>query len=79
MNPMKAGYRFNLAPGSGSGAGPTDCNGAATITAFIATAVPLSVVSGARSFAVNVNGTIWQLKGGTAPAEPFGAPAQPVQ
>jgi prepilin-type N-terminal cleavage/methylation domain-containing protein len=79
MNPMKAGYRFNLAPGAGSVAGPTDCNGGATISAFIATAVPLSVVSGSRSFAVTVNGTIWQLKGGTAPTEPFSSPAQPVQ
>ena len=79
MNPMKAGYRFSLVAGSGSTGGPTDCNGAATITAYYATAVPLSVVSGARSFAVNVNGTIWQLKGGSAPTEPFGSPASPVQ
>ena len=79
LNPMKAGYRFSLTAGAGSTAGPTDCNGGPTITAFYATAVPLSVVSGARSFAVNVNGTIWQLKGGSAPTEPFSAPAYPVQ
>jgi len=79
MNPMKSGYRFSLVAGAGSTAGPTDCNGAATVTAYYATAVPLSVVSGSRSFAVTVNGTIWQLKGGSAPTEPFGAPAYPVQ
>lgn len=79
MNPMKSGFRFSLVAGAGSTAGPTDCNGVPTITAFLATAVPLSVVSGARSFAVTENGTIWQIKGGTAPTEPFGLPAHPVQ
>ena len=79
MNPMKAGFRFSLVAGAGSVTGPTDCNGGSTNSAYYATAVPLSVVSGARSFAVNVNGTIWQLKGGSAPTEPFSAPAYPVQ
>jgi prepilin-type N-terminal cleavage/methylation domain-containing protein len=79
MNPMKAGFRFSLTAGAGSGPGPSDCNGGATITAYYVTAVPLSMVSGARSFALNVDGAIWQLKGGTAPTEPFGPPARPVQ
>jgi len=79
MNPMKAGYRFSLVPGAGSAAGPTDCNGSATATAFIATAVPLSISSGSRSFAVNSNGTLWQQSGGTAPTEPFGPPSQVVK
>ena len=76
---MKAGFRFSLVAGAGSGAGPSDCNGGATITAFYATAVPLSMVSGARSFAMNVDGAIWQLTGGTRanravrPARPPGA------
>lgn len=77
--PMKAGYRFSIAPGAGSTPGPADCNGSPTVTAFYATAVPLSIISGARSFAVNANGTIWQVSGGAAPAEPFGPPAQPIQ
>jgi prepilin-type N-terminal cleavage/methylation domain-containing protein len=79
LNPMKAGYRFSLGPGAGSAPGPADCNGGATVTAFYAAAVPLSVVSGSRSFAVNANGSVWQVSGGTAPAEPFGPPAQPIQ
>jgi prepilin-type N-terminal cleavage/methylation domain-containing protein len=79
MNPMKAGYRFAMVPGAGSIPGPTDCNGSATVTAFYATAVPLSIASGSRSFAVNANGTMWQTSGGTAPTEPFGPPAQVVK
>src|SRR4030095_11890310 len=79
VNPMKTGYRVFAAARAGSSAGPTDCNGVPTVTAFLATAVPLSVVSGARSFAVNASGTIYQIKGGTAPTEPFGPPAVPCQ
>jgi prepilin-type N-terminal cleavage/methylation domain-containing protein len=79
MNPMKSGYRFSLTAGAGSSAGPADCNGSPTVTTYYATAVPLSVVSGSRSFAVTVNGAIWQIKGGSAPTEPFGPPAFPVQ
>jgi len=78
--PTKSGYQFTLAAGAGAVAGPTDCNGSATVTAFYATSVPLSVFSGARSFATNGNGgAVWQLSGGTAPVEPFGAPASPIQ
>jgi prepilin-type N-terminal cleavage/methylation domain-containing protein len=79
VNPLKSGYRFSMGAGAGSSAGPVDCNGTATITAFYASAVPLSFFSGARSFAITANGAIWQLSGGTAPAEPFGAPATMVQ
>ena len=78
-SPMKSGYRFSLTTGVGSTAGPTDCNGGPTISAFYASAVPLSLISGARSFAINANGAVWQLQGGTAPAEPFGLPSTPVQ
>jgi len=35
--------------------------------------------TGTRSFAVNVGNAIWQLTGGAAPGEPFGAPATPIQ
>jgi len=79
VNPLKSGYRFAMGPGAGSTAGPVDCNGTATITAFYATATPLSFFSGDRSFATTANGAIWQLKGGTAPTEPFGAPATMIQ
>jgi prepilin-type N-terminal cleavage/methylation domain-containing protein len=78
-SPLQSGYRFTLVPGAGNVAGPTDCNGTATISAFYATAVPLSVMSGTRSFATNGNGTVWWQMGASAPTEPFGLPATPIQ
>ena len=78
--PQKSGYDFTLAAGAGSAAGPNDCNGTATITAYLGTAEPMTNgTTGTRSFAVNAGNTIWQLTGGAAPAEPFGAPATPIQ
>jgi prepilin-type N-terminal cleavage/methylation domain-containing protein len=78
--PTKSGYNFTMGPGAGSVAGPTDCNGTATITNYLATGVPQTVnTTGARSFSVNASATIWQLNGGTPPAEPFTAPATPIQ
>ena len=78
--PQKSGYNFTLAAGAGSAAGPNDCNGTATITAYKSTGVPMTNgTTGTRSFAVNAGNTIWQLTGGTAPTEPFGAPATPIQ
>ena len=78
--PQKSGYNFTLGAGAGSAAGPNDCNGTATITAYYATGRPAANgTSGTRSFAVNAGNTIWQLTGGAAPAEPFGAPATPIQ
>ena len=78
--PQKSGYNFNLIGGAGSVAGPNDCNGTATITAYYATAMPMTMgTTGTRSFAVNAGNTIWQLPGAAAPGEPFGAPATPIQ
>jgi len=78
--PQKSGYNFTLVAGAGSAAGPNDCNGTATITAYYATGVPMTNgTTGTRSFAVNAGNTIWQLAGATAPTEPFGAPATPIQ
>ena len=77
--PRKSGYDFLLGAGVGSGAGPSDCNGTATISAYYARAVPQSPSMGTRSFAVNTGATIWQLLGALAPAEPFTAPAAPIQ
>jgi prepilin-type N-terminal cleavage/methylation domain-containing protein len=72
--PQKSGYNLTLGAGSGSSAGPNDCNGTATITAYYATAVPMTNgTTGTRAFAVNAGNTIWQLTGGTAPTEPFSA------
>lgn len=78
--PVKSSYIFTLGPGAGSAAGPNDCNGTATITAYYATGIPQTFnTSGTRSFATNASNTIWQLMGAAAPTEPFGAPATPIQ
>ncbi len=78
--PVKNGYNFTMAGGAGSAAGPPDCNGAATITAYIASAIPQTFgSSGHRSFAVNMSGSIWYLAAAGAPTEPFGPPAATIQ
>ena len=72
--PSKSGFNFPLGGSAGSGAGPNDCNGTATISGYYATAVPMALnTTGTRSFAVDTGNTIWQLTGGTAPTEPFSA------
>ena len=78
----KSGYTFTLAGGAGSVAGPNDGAGTATITAWLATAVPQTpATTGTRGFAVNAGNTIWQNTAGTAPTEPFTASAtvSPIQ
>ena len=78
--PQKSGFNYTLAAGAGAAAGPNDCNGTATQTAYYATAVPTTFgTTGNRSFAVNTAGTIWQNTTNAAPAEPFAAPATPIQ
>lgn len=78
--PQKSGYNFTLVAGAGAGAGPNDCNGVATQTAYYATAVPQTFgTTGGRSFATNAAQTVWQVNAAAAPTEPFGAPAVPVQ
>ncbi len=68
----KSGYTVALAAGAGAAAGPNDCNGTATQTAYYASAVPVTVgTTGNRGFATNAAGTIWQDTTGAAPAEPF--------
>ena len=78
--PQKSGYNFTLGNGAGAGAGPNDCNGTPTTTAFYATAIPQTFgTTGGRSFATNAGNTIWQVSAAAAPTEPFGAPATPIQ
>jgi prepilin-type N-terminal cleavage/methylation domain-containing protein len=80
VSPVKTQYVFTLVAGAGAAAGPNDCNGTATVTAWYASGVPQTVgTSGTRSFATNQGNTVWQLNGGAAPTEPFGAPATPIQ
>ena len=72
--PQKSGYNFTLGAGTGSSAGPADCNATPTITAYYATGRPMTNgTTGTRSFAVNAGNTIWQLTGAAAPTEPFSA------
>ena len=64
----------------GAAAGPNDCNGTATQTAYYATAIPQTFGStGGRSFATNSSNMTWQVNAATAPTEPFGPPAVPIQ
>jgi len=78
--PQKSGYNFTLGAGAGSAAGPNDCNGTATQTAYYSSAVPQTFgTTGGRSFATNAGNTIWQASAAAAPTEPFGAPATPIQ
>jgi prepilin-type N-terminal cleavage/methylation domain-containing protein len=75
----KAGYVFTLGPAAGAVAGPNDGAGNATVTAWLATAVPQTPgTTGTRGFAVNTSNTIWQNTAGAgaaAPTEPFTASA----
>jgi len=78
--PQKSGYNFTMVAGAGAGAGPTDCNGTASVTGYYATATPFTYGStGTRSFAVNQSNTVWQIVGPAAPTEPFGPPATTLQ
>jgi prepilin-type N-terminal cleavage/methylation domain-containing protein len=78
--PLKTGFRFTLTPGLGASPAAADCNGSVTTTKYYGTATPIGFQStGTRSFAVSSAGTIWQLSLGTAPTEPFTAPAVPIQ
>jgi len=78
--PKKSGYDFAMTAAAGSSAGSPDCNGTPSITNFYATATPQTFnTTGSRAFATNASSTIWYVTGATAPTEPFGAPAAPIQ
>ena len=83
--PVKSGYSVTMANGAGGVAGPNDCNGTASTTAFYATAFAVTVGStGSRGFATNQGGTVWQNTAGTqgaVPTEPFtrSATITPIQ
>ena len=85
VSPRKSGYIYALAVGFGGGAGPNDCNGTATRSAYYVTAVPSSPAStGNRAFASGQAGAIWQnvaAAGAAAPSEPFtvSATVTPIQ
>ncbi len=79
VTPAKAGFVFSLAPGAGSAAGDSDCNGIQTQTSYYAAAVPEWFgFTGGRSFATSQSDTVWALASAVAPAEPFGPPATAI-
>jgi type IV pilus assembly protein PilA len=72
---LKSGYSVTLAAAAGAAAGPNDCTGTATSTAYYLTGVPVSVgSSGQRAFATTANGTIFYDGTGVAPTEAQMAP-----
>jgi type II secretory pathway pseudopilin PulG len=78
--PRTRGYRYALKPALGAVAGPRDCHGLETASGYYASAEPERFwQTGARSFAVDTAGTIWQAPAAAAPLEPFAAPASPIQ
>jgi type II secretory pathway pseudopilin PulG len=78
--PQKSGYGYALGLGDGGAITGTDCNGAPTVSAFYATAIPLTWGSTGRwSYAVNGRDGIWELDSFIAPPEPFGAPSLPLR
>lgn len=80
VNPVKSGYVFALGSSIAGVAGPNDCSGTPTETAYYASAVPSAfTVSGSRSFATSGLPIIWEIGAAAAPTEPYGPPARPVQ
>jgi len=81
-SPQQNGYTFALDPGAGASAGPLDCHGIPTQTAYLATAQPVAfglAGTGNRSFAVTSEKIIWQIRSAFAPDEPFADPEVPLQ
>jgi prepilin-type N-terminal cleavage/methylation domain-containing protein len=77
---MKSGYTTTMAAGAGAVAADPDCNGTVTQTGYYASAIPnLYGLHGLRSFGMATAGVIWQEYAGTAPGEPFAAPATPIR
>jgi len=67
---VKSGYTVTMAAAAVSSPGPLDCTGTATVTAYYATAVPVSAgTSGLRAFASSASGAIFFDPTGAAPTE----------
>ena len=72
---FKSGYQITLQAATGAAAGPTDCNGAATVAGYYATAVPIQIgVTGNRGFGTYTVGTVFFRPNGVAPTEVEMAP-----
>ena len=58
---QKSGFTIDMVAATGAGAGPNDCNAAASVLGYYATAVAANPgVTGNRGFAVNTVGTVWR-------------------
>jgi prepilin-type N-terminal cleavage/methylation domain-containing protein len=67
---VKSGYQVTLLAATGSVPGPIDCNAAATVTGYYATALPLQPgVTGNRGFGTHTVGTVFFTPNGVAPTE----------
>jgi type IV pilus assembly protein PilA len=69
----KSGYTITMTAGAGNVVLPSPATGCtASGSSYIATAVPMSIgTSGARGFATDEGGAIWQDVTGAAPSQPF--------
>jgi prepilin-type N-terminal cleavage/methylation domain-containing protein len=71
----KSGYTVTLVPAAAATAGPADCNGVITQTAFYATAAPVAPsFTGQRAFATSSGGAIFVDNTSVAPTEAEMAP-----
>ena len=78
--PQAHGYSITMAAGARAVAGPADCHGTPTVTNFYAAAQPVAFgTTGTRSFAIDMENTVWMLTGPAAPLEPFASPATVVR
>ncbi len=79
--PQQHGYHFGLDASATATAGPLDCHGIPTQSGYIATAKPAEfgiAGTGRRSFAITSKNTIWQVRSGSPPDEPFAIPELPL-
>jgi prepilin-type N-terminal cleavage/methylation domain-containing protein len=80
VNPSRNGYNYSMSLGAGGASSSNDCGGNATMTRYYATARPVvNGQTGARAFAVNQAGTVYQAFGATPPDEPFVPPDELAQ
>src|SRR5207344_3134877 len=71
INPARNGYTYSMAMGAGGAASSNDCNGNATMTKYYANSRPTAPgQTGSRAFAINQEGTVFQLFGAIPPNEP---------
>jgi type IV pilus assembly protein PilA len=76
--PVHASYRFEMRTGLGGSLERADCTGNPTQNQFYVSAEPVGD-SGTRAFSTNEKGVIYEMQGSTAPPEPYGPPAKPIQ